>query len=385
MFLPIQFFDDRETLNMNKGPLISIHIGDIHFGCAIEPKVEYDIIKEQMVDELESLNFDILSVDGDLFEHKFMSNTDPILYGSLLISDFVNLCKRKNATLVLLSGTKEHDAGQLKLFYHYLRDPEIDIRIVETIQFEYIKGVKVLCIPELYGVDEEIYQFYLKKSGLYDLCFMHGTINGSVYNNNVGQSRLFNIDDFSHCRGPIVSGHVHGGGCYNTYFYYTGTPIRYEFGQENPKGFLIVLYDLDSRYHYTYLKEIKSFKYDTINLDDLISSDPKDIIDYINKLHDDGIDNIRIQFTKEIPTDNLNILKNYYRSSGHIKFKLSEKKAVIDKTKISDNMKDVYEQYQYLFDPSLSPYDRLAKYITDNEKDIFVTGEQIKNIVNGDI
>ena len=78
-------------------------------------------------------------------------------------------------------------------------------------------------------------------------------------------------------------------------------------------------------------------------------------------------------------------MKNYYRSCGHIKFKLSEKKSVIDKTKISDNMKDVYDQYQYLFDPSLSPYDRLAKYITDNEKDIFVTGEQIKNIVNGDI
>lgn len=385
MFIPIQFLDDKETLNKNRGTLISVHIGDIHFGCSIEPKVEYEILKKQMVDELEPLNFDILSVDGDLFEHKFMSNTDPIMYASLLISDYVNLCKRKNATLVLLSGTKEHDAGQLKLFYHYLKDPDIDMRIVENIQFEYIKGAKVLCIPELYGLEEEVYLYYLTKSGWYDMCFMHGTIAGSVYGNNAGQSRLFCIDDFLYCNGPIISGHVHSGGCYNAYFYYTGTPIRYEFGQENPKGFLIVLYNLDTREHYTYLKEIKSFRYDTINLDDLITSDPKDIIAYVDKLHADGIDNIRIQFTKEIPSDNLNILKNYYRSHSHIKFKISEKKSTIDKTKVSDGMKSVYEQYQYLFDPTLSPYDRLARYITENENDIFITGQQIMDIINGDI
>lgn len=380
MKFPIQFFDEYRSNFINK-TLTMIHIADIHFGCVIEPKIEYDILKEQMIDTLEPLNFDILSIDGDLFEHKFMSNTDPILYGSLLISDFVNLCKRKNATLILLAGTKEHDAGQLKLFYHYLKDPEIDIRIVESIQFEYVKGLKILCIPELYGLDEDVYRFYLKRSGIYDLCFMHGTITGSVYGNNAGQSRLFCIEDFSHCRGPIISGHVHSGGCFNSYFYYTGTPIRYEYGQENPKGFLIVLYNTDSREHYTYLKEIESFRYDTINLDDLITSDPKDIIAYIDKLHNDGIDNIRVQFTKEIPSDNLNILKNYYRTNSHIKFKLSEKRNSIDKTKISDSMINAYDKYQYLFDPSLSPYDRLAKYIMDNENDVFITGDQIKKMV----
>ena len=383
MNYPIQFFDEDPLYTKNRGTLTMIHIADIHFGCAIEPKVEYNILKEQMVDELEPLQFDILSIDGDLFDRKFMSNTEPILYASLLISDYVNLCKRKNATLVILAGTKEHDAGQLKLFYHYLGDPEIDIRIVESIQFEYIKGAKVLCIPELYGIDEEVYQFYLKKCGTYDMCFMHGTIHGSVYNDNVGQSRLFNIEDFSYCKGPIISGHVHTGGCFNSYFYYTGTPIRYQFGQENPKGFLIVLYNLDSREHYVYLKEIHSFRYDTVNLDDLITSDPKDIINYVDRLHENGIDNIRIQFTKEIPSDNLNILKNYYRSRSHIKFDVSKKKMRLDKNDISSNMEDTYEKYKYLFDPSLTPYDRLAKFISEKETDIIVTGQQIKDIVDG--
>ena len=57
----------------------------------------------------------------------------------------------------------------------------LDLRIVENIRFEYIKGMKILCIPELYGLDEDIYRQFLFFSGLYDMCFMHGTIKGAIY------------------------------------------------------------------------------------------------------------------------------------------------------------------------------------------------------------
>lgn len=379
MYSPMTLSEPIQV-NLNRGILKMIHTADLHFGC-IDAKTEYDILKEQMIDKLEDMDFDILSIDGDLYDRKYMTNTDPIQYASLFVGDLVSLCKRKNATLVVIAGTKEHDAGQLVIFYHYLNDPEIDIRIVENIQFEYIKGTKILCIPELYGVDEEIYQHYLHHSGFYDMCFMHGTIKGAVYGDNVGQSRLFTIEDFSHCNGPIISGHIHTGGCFNSHFYYTGSPIRWKYGEENEKGFLIVLYDLDSRLHYTYLQEIKSFRYDTINLDELIASDPKDIIEYVNKLHDEGIDNIRIEFTKDIPTDNLNILKNYYRSHGNIKIKVDNKKK-LDKNSISSTDLEIFDEYAFLFDNAMSPYDKMAKYIMKNEpEDVYITGEEIKRII----
>ena len=41
--------------------------------------------------------------------------------------------------------------------YHYIDDSSIDIRIVEQPKFEYIKGAKILCIPENYNLDESIY------------------------------------------------------------------------------------------------------------------------------------------------------------------------------------------------------------------------------------
>ena len=47
------------------------------------------------------------------------------------------ICQTKYP-IVLIHGTYQHDADQLKLFYHYLEDPTIDMRIVTNIQMEYI-------------------------------------------------------------------------------------------------------------------------------------------------------------------------------------------------------------------------------------------------------
>ena len=173
---------------------------------------------------------------------------------------------------------------------------------------------------------------------------------------------------------------MHTGGCFNSHFYYTGSPLRWKFGEENEKGFLLVLYNSYTREHYTYLQKIKSFRYDTINLDDLISSDPRDIIERIDSLHNQGIDNIRIEFTKDIPSDNLNVLKNYYRNKSFIKIKTSSSK----KTKeisTNDYDEELYKKYEYLYDNSLDEYDKLAKFICTNEPDVFLTGEDIKRIV----
>ena len=97
-------------------------------------------------------------------------------------------------------------------------------------------------------------------SGWYDMCFMHGTIEGAVYGNNTKEGRLFKINDFRYCLGPIISGHVHTGGCFNQCFYYTGSALRYRHGEENPKGFLLVLYNMDTRKYYVHLEEIVSFR-----------------------------------------------------------------------------------------------------------------------------
>lgn len=384
MINPI-IYDNDEKYYINtsysniRGTLNQVHIADLHFGV-INPETQYNIYKEQFIDKIKELPIDLVSIDGDTFDKKFMSNTDAIRYANKFIFDLVLLCKQKKITLIIIDGTTEHDAGQLRLFYHYLQDPELDIRIVENIQFEYVKGAKILCIPEMYGIEESVYRKFLFESGQYDLCFMHGTIKGAVYKDNAGQSRLFTIEDFCNCLGPIISGHVHTGGCFYTYFYYTSSPIRWKFGEEGPKGFLILLYDMDTRRHYLHLEEIQSFRYDTINLDELIASDPDYIIKYINDLKEtQGIDYLRVEFTKDIASDNLDILKSYYRNNGTIKFKINDSASKATKAFVEEA--ELFDQYQYLFDPALNEYEKLARYINDKQGYAYISGDAIRELV----
>lgn len=375
-----------------RGTLTEVHIADIHFG-AMNPEYQYKILKEQFLNKIETINFDIVSINGDLYDHKFMSNSDVIMYSVMFINDLVDICRRKNATLVLIHGTAYHDASQLKLFYHYLQDPSVDIRIVEDVKFEYIKGAKILCIPELYGMGEEYYNQFLLESK-YDSIFMHGVIKGAIYEAKNQESGIhsekaptFTMDNFRNCRGPIISGHVHNPGCFNTYFYYCGSPLRWKFGEEQEKGFLIVLHNLDTHEHYTHLEPIKSFRYDTVNMDDLLSLDPKNIIQYVSTLQNEGVDYIRLEF-KDIYTDlqqsNLEILKKYYKSNNRIKIKADNNKL---KKAISENkeLEEQFKEYEYILDKSLSEFEILTMYINHQKGYDYISVDELKKILEEEI
>lgn len=392
---PFRFINDKDITSYDvlmqkypykRGTSIQCHISDIHFGV-MDAQLEYKILKEQYIDRIKDLPLDIISIDGDLFNKLDMSNTDSCLYASLLVADIVSICKNNRkmgipTVFIILAGTKNHDAGQLRLFYHYFNDPDLDIRIVEQIQFEYVNGMKILCIPELYGIAENIYQQFLYGMGPYDMCFMHGTVQGAVYGDNAGESRLFRSEDFGLCMGPVIAGHVHPGGCFNSFMYYNGSPIRWSFGEEGPKGFQIVLYDMDTRKYYIYLEQIASFRYDTITIDELLCTDPKKVIEYIDNLKaKENIDYIRLKckLTPDLEP-NMKIIQEYYRTNKTVRFKID--KVMTDEEKsIAEKNTDLYNKYSYVFDKSMSAYDILARYIMDNEDGIFITGEDIKKLV----
>ena len=375
--IPGVIYDDY-SIQQKRGNRVIVNTADIHFG-SIDPKVTYQILKEQFIDKIRLLpKLDIIVIAGDIFERKYMANSDPITYGTMFMGEIMQVSKEKNASVIVVMGTREHDADQLRLFYHYRNNPEYDIHIVEDLQYVYTKGMNILCIPELYGVPEERYQYVLNT--YYDMCIMHGTIKGSVYGDNVKESRLFTIDDFKYCLGPIVSGHVHTGGCFDRDFYYTGSPIRYKFGEEGTKGFLILLYDLDTRRYLMHLEPIESFRYDTISLNHLIVSDPKEIIEYINELKEkENIDYLRIEISPDYSQENTEILKTYFRNYQDIKFKINKSKKTNEE--IVNKESELYDQYSYIFDPNLNEFEILARFINDKEGYVIVEASKIKELM----
>lgn len=379
-----------ETLNYQtnkRGTLIEVHLADLHFG-AFDPSKQFNILMEQVYNKISLLpKIDIISIDGDIFDHKVMSNSDTVLYATKFVDALVHLAKAKNATLIILAGTYSHDFDQLKLFYHYMDNSSnygVDVRIITNIQFEYIKGAKILMIPELNGLDEKIYQKFFNHSGWYDEAFVHGTFEGSVYGNlTSGSSRLLTAADFKYCTGFAISGHVHKSGCFQGFYYYCGCPYRWKFGEEEEKGFLIVAHDLDTQIHYVDFQPIESFRYDTIYLDELVSEDPKKICDYINQRRiNDGIDYIKVKFRVPVQGYNKTVINNYYRNNPttFVEFMAADE---IEKQKQENIIKN--SQYDYLIDSSISDFERFVRYVNDKEGCEFITVQKLTELLGENI
>lgn len=372
----------------HRGMLIEVHLADLHFG-AFDPRLQYQILIEQVYNKIIQLpKIDIISVDGDIFDHKVMSNSDASLYATKFIDALAYLSKIKNATLVLLAGTYSHDFDQLKLFYHYMdRNVEegTDIRVITNIQFEYIKGARILMIPELNGVSESVYQKFFNESGWYDEAFIHGTFEGSVYGNiTTGNSRLLTANDFNYCKGFAVSGHVHKSGCFQGFYYYCGSPYRWKFGEEEEKGYLLIAHDLDTQIHYVEFEPVSSPKYNTVFLDELISEDPKAICDYINNLRiSQGIDYIKVKFRIPITGANKTVINSYYRNNPNtfVEFLNTEE---IAQSKQQDEA-FANSQYSYLIDNSISDLERFVMYVNENEGEEFISVQQLTELLNDKI
>ena len=361
--------------------MTEIHIADIHFGNK-STKIEdhFKIMVEQFINPISTIHFDLLSINGDLFDHKVMANSDVVMYTIKFIDLCVQLCRQRNATLVLLLGTSEHDADQLKLFYHYLDDPTIDIRIIEHARFEYIKGHRFLYMPEEYSMGEEYYERLFKLSGPFDQVCLHGTIKGTVYGYNdrnlEGTRAVFGLEDFINCGGPIICGHVHTPQCRDGYIYYSGCPIRYKFGEEEPKGFLICLHNFTTREFYMHFQEIESFRYDTIHVDDMLNKDPKVVIEYIKNLKDKGIDNIRVQFGIDNP--NIEVIKQYFAGIPYVKIDTDKiKKKKIELESNESIFEDEYAGLEFILDDSLSKNEILCRYANYLKGFTYITADEL--------
>lgn len=365
-----------------------VSIADLHFGCNESPEYMYNQLKIQFINKLVNLDFDIVAVCGDIFDSKFMSNNIAITYALQFIDDLVRFCNSKSATLILIAGTQSHDSGQLSLFYHYMNNPNCDVRIIEKMQFEYVKGLKILCIPELYGLPEDEYKKFLFESGRYDLCFLHGTYKGSFKGSeistlNSNHAPIFSINHFQNCAGPIIMGHYHKPSIYDSYAYYNGSAFRFKFGEEEDKGFLVTLYNPYTRMHYTELIPIISHTYSTININHIINEDPKDIINWIkNEKETRGIDYIRVQFNNA--NENMNIVRNYFRNNGYIKLQeLDKKEKQIQQ--IDQEVLEKNKQYSYIIDSNISDYDKFTMYMNQNEGYDFITTEELIKLLEEDI
>lgn len=364
--------------------VLEVHIADIHFG-AIDPETEYNILVEQFLTPISKIKFDILSIDGDLFDKKFLASSPAVDYANRFVHDCINLCKINNATMIILAGTKSHDADQLSMFYGMQYRDDVDFRIVEDCHFEYAKGLKILCIPEEYGKPVDYYAD--KLCNTYDTVFMHGTVIGSVYGANkyVLESKkapVWSLEAFAGCAGPIVAGHVHKAGCYEKYMYYVSNPIRYRFGEEEEKGYAIVLHS--PKGHMYKFMPIYSFRYDTIDINAINYTNPDQIITYLDGLKAQGIDYIRIDFSNRNDLTSQTLVEKYYSNDPTVSIKrYTETTTNTSKQEVISEIDDKYSKMKFLVDNSIDSYTKFVNFVNYNEGKDIITVDQLKAILSG--
>lgn len=365
-------------------PIIHIHIADIHFG-AIDPKTQFDILKEQFLDRIATVPFNILAIDGDLFDRKFSAANESITYGIEFVNRCLKMCLERNAILIMISGTKSHEADQLSLFKDYLRIYPNNVYIIESISWVYAFGYKILCIPEEYGQPPEYYESKLREA--YDMVFMHGTLVGGVYGANKekldsNREPVFSIDSFSGCRGPIISGHVHKAMCLNSYMYYVSNPIRYRFGEEEEKGFGVCI--TNDNGHYYHFEPITSFRYVTVSLSEFKSNDPEYIVQQLDKMKSNGIDYIRLDLRDvdtKFSSPIIAILDTKYAQNPY--FSIMKPTVNRDQVEVqtTNEINAKYEKFDFLLDPKLDELEKFIRYINYYEGSDFVTIDRLKAVL----
>ena len=363
--------------------IVSAHISDIHFPV-MDPRKQYDILCKQFIDRLRQLQqLDLVCINGDLFDHKVMTSSDATYYASLFIAKLVELCKEKHATLIILQGTISHDNNQIKLYYHYMEQTDVDVRVVTNIQFEAVKNAVVLCIPEFNNLPEEVYDKYLNRSGFYDMCIMHGNFKGAVYEDSPSNSRIFTMEDFCNCRGPIVSGHIHKPGCFSDHFYYCGSPYRWRFDDDHDKGFILMVFDTVSRTYQMQNVLIESDIYKTIQMDGLLN-DAKDTIDHIERFKKDNhIDYLRIKFTGDVDMASKMILNNYFRDREDITLVYYSNEKEMQET-AEKRIVEQSKEYWFLLDNNLTDMQKFVMWVNSHaETDNYITEDELNVMLSG--
>lgn len=365
---------------MEAMPIVHIHIADIHFG-AIDPEKQFRILEEQFLKPISTIGFQILSIDGDLFDRKFIASSKAVEYATMFVHRCAGLCIMRNASLIIISGTESHEAGQLSLYRDLTNVYSCPIYIVEQAQFIYTCGLKILCLPEEYGKGEDYYAPMLNQ--VYDAVFMHGTLVGGVYGANTADLNarrpVFGIEHFKGCKGPIIAGHVHQYMCLNNYMYYVSNPIRYKYGEEEAKGYGIVT-QLYTGEHYYQFMPIVSDRYDTVELNVDPEEAIENIVEQIAFLQQSSEGNVKVRISGASQL-NTQLLTQYFRNSPNIKLEFQKKNQ--DGEPLINTTEEIAKKYSgmdYLLDPNTDCYSKLAQYINEQEGYKFISSEELRSI-----
>ena len=368
-------------------------IADIHIGSIKDTEYVYHTLKDIFDRELLQHKTDAVILLGDYFDRSLRVNEEFTTLSIQIMLHLISLCKRRKCKLRIVYGTESHDANQYVLFHHFLKDPDLDFKIMYHVEEEELfKGIHVLYLPEEYIEDESYYKEYFNKK--YTYIFGHGIIVEGMpmiqFDNkpksNEKRVARFRSKQLSKICDICLFGHYHVNCLPEKNVGYVGSLFRTCFGEEKDKGYYIIQ-DKELQF----VKNENAYTFKTYEFDDTSSiyQNKEDLIQTIQKIKEEnkklfeGIEFGKIRLKFHIPKD----IDEEFKISLRDALSLDKNISLLFIDKKDELEEDVKEsidvEYNFILDTSLNIYDKLYQYM-DKKYDLDISLDELKKYIEED-
>lgn len=218
-----------------------VFLSDIHLGVKL-PEEDFTNSLEMVFDIIRQSKEEChqIFVCGDLFDHHLTTHELEIA-ARFMVKLVCNGCTmdKKNVPVTFIHGTYSHDQEQYLVFIPLIEKiTGVMVRYIDTVtSFTLENGCKVLALPQEYG-DVDYTKYFSEK---YDIIIGHGPMSSEAKAPcPIGSSEiLMSADLFGEISKICVFGHYHGYTDFGNNVYYTGSMLRWKYGEPTQKVFFV--------------------------------------------------------------------------------------------------------------------------------------------------
>lgn len=331
---------------------------------------------------LSNLPVDLFVSLGDFYDTKLLLNSKASVYALRDMNDKANICRMKNIPMRVIRGTLSHDYDQLEAFSNLIHDDKYDFNVFSRMTIEEtLPGLVILYAP-----DENMR--YKQYADAYFPLWLENHINMACCHGNFdvvmpaiamdaaeapgSNTLVYRYHDMSHhVNGPIIAGHFHNGDEYEN-LHYSGSPDRWIFGEENQKGYLLVVYDTDTqKYQFARLHNFLETKFQTFNVYTSIYKTVESYQKLIRAVEESlaadmqSMIRIKIRVDNESPDTDTQIanLKFHFGSCKRVRFALEDAQRAYKKAEEHQKVEKMNDEYAFVRDRDLQIPEKVQMWI----------------------
>ena len=358
-------------------------ISDIHIGSKNIENL-YEEYKKIFIENLKKDNVDFVIICGDYFDHKLFLNEKDSAYAYAMMVDIIE-ATNKDTKIRLVYGTESHECNQYEIISKLSTIYNRDIKVIKYVTDEFLyQDLHILYLPEehLHNKDE-YYSKYFENDKTYDYIFGHGVIREAMKEAATQietQSKkrktvpVFSTAELRRiCKGETYFGHYHVN-CDMDDVFYVGSFSRWQFGEEEAKGFYKITCDTTkNKYKHEFIENTIAPVYKTISFgyENKVFESHDDMEKSLNRIDDIFKDNIldHVRFVFNIPSDYedpeflMLYLKERYKFNNNVKLEITNGYIDMKRKQQKEEVKKESDKYSFIFDRSMSLEDKTSYFI----------------------